>query len=156
MWSPKCQLRTSSSFSFSNVCFVSLAHSHTYLWVAVGASIRPAFCLSWLDLFGLCAARILDIFSYSLCLAFQSLFHLSGLYFWKCDSTPGIILQQFNIMSDVRIFRRGQLMHISCINHLVVAAKYSASSQKGSTEIHIELYWSGKLFCARCKLLFNT
>lgn len=73
--------------------------------------------VAWL--FGLCAARILDIFSPP---DSQSLLYLSRLYIWKCDSTPEINLQQFNILTDIRVFRRGQLTHfpipISCINHL--------------------------------------
>ncbi len=46
---------------------------------------------------------------------FQSFFfHLSGQLFQKCDRTPGIILKQFNNMSDVTIFRGGQPTHIPC------------------------------------------
>lgn len=69
-------------------------------------------------LFGLCALSVLEISFFPFCplpcLAFSLFFHLSGQLFQKCDRTLGIILEQFNNMSDVTIFRGGQLMHIPC------------------------------------------
>lgn len=69
-----------------------------------------------------------------------SLLYLSRLYFWKCDSTPGIILQQFNILLDISVFRRGKLMHFPVPHFL-----YDPSRGGGKVGLYSDLEFKSSI-----------
>ncbi len=111
-----------------------------------GASICPAYCLLWLNCLE-CALHVSLTFSLSLCLAFSVSFICPDYISESVTALRGSFLQQFNFMSDVRIFRRGQLMHISCINHLAVVEIHSDPEK---VAIHnIKIHWFAKWFCPK-------